>query len=288
MRMFYFGCCRCRCVRYAWCQKSLLNDISIFGITTHFATDTSQQRIYKRKKQKRVNFDELKMFFWVLLNCDRKILVPINHCDFSTVSMWEFYNGGGVGKKIPKLFYSDNKRADANFELDVSETFEKGVDACYSGRILACFGEKFFNVLNNKQFLMSRILGTEHEAVAAGLLNESDIGEPFDFESDDTAVKQENEEELQEKRNQQLELLKKAATYLRNRIGPNDILDGELADFQEVLNGEEDEINEMIGDESVPPVDSVNANLVVDGRTLDGFSGYMDFVISVRNLLFLF
>lgn len=81
------------------------------------------------------------MFFWVLLNCNRTVLFPINHCDFSNTNIWTFYNGGGIGKKIPKLFYSANKKADANFDLDISETFVEGADTCYSGKILACFGK---------------------------------------------------------------------------------------------------------------------------------------------------
>lgn len=206
------------------------------------------------------------MFFWVLLSCNQKILVPINHCDLSNVNIWEFYNGGGIGKKIPKLFYSANKHGDANFDLDISEIFIEGVDACYSGKVLACFGKKYgFNNIHYKQILTWVILGTEREAVLAGLLDENDIAMPLNlanFDGNETEIKQEDEEEQQNKRKEQIELLKKAAIYLRNRLGTNDILDGELADFQDVLNSD--------------------VYLTVNDRQFDIFSGYMDFVISVR------
>lgn len=82
--------------------------------------------------------------------------------------------------------------------------------------------------------------------------------------------------------------MKNAATYLRNRLGTNDILDGELADFQDVLNDDQESTNDTIepfdNDDSSVPVDTAQANLMADCRQFDRFSGYMDFVISVSIL----
>lgn len=69
------------------------------------------------------------------------MLVPINRCDFSNEPVFSYYNEGAIGKKIPKLFYSANKETDSNFDLPIAETFNEGEDACYSGKILNCFGK---------------------------------------------------------------------------------------------------------------------------------------------------
>lgn len=88
------------------------------------------------------------MFFLVLLIDkkkkvvvpNKKILVPINRCEIPEHLLGSFFNGGAVGKIIPKIFYSVNKNVDANFDLQISETFVEGEDACYIGKILDCFG----------------------------------------------------------------------------------------------------------------------------------------------------
>lgn len=124
-------------------------------------------------------------------------------------------------------------------------------------------------------------------------MDENEIGEPLNFANIDTngnEIKQEDEEEKRNKRMQQIELLKKAAMYLRNRLGTNDILDGELADFQDVLNGDDENADDTMepisNDNSSVLVDSqpANADLTVDSGQFDPLSGYMDFVISVRAL----
>lgn len=79
------------------------------------------------------------MFFWVLLNCKKKILVPIEHCEINNIC--DFFNGGAIGKQIPKLFFSSNKKSDVNFDMEISQSFDENIDACYSGKILKCFGK---------------------------------------------------------------------------------------------------------------------------------------------------
>ncbi|XP_055308205.1 uncharacterized protein LOC129572288 [Sitodiplosis mosellana] len=145
--------------------------------------------------------------------------------------------------------------------------------------------------MDGMEFLHIFILGTEREAVSAGLMHETEIGASLGLPGNDgneADVKQEDEEEQQKKRQEQIELLKKAAMYLRNRLGMNDILDGELADFQDVLNVDEenddDTIESLSNDDTSISVDSpsANADLEVDGRQFDPFSGYMNFVISLN------
>lgn len=65
----------------------------------------------------------------------------------------------------------------------------------------------------------------------------------------------------------------------------NDILDGELGEFQEVLNSNDDLIEPLEEPSNLGNTNDVvapNANLTVGGRTFDVLSGYMDYSISVR------
>lgn len=80
------------------------------------------------------------MYFYVLLNDNKKVLIPINWCEISDEIRLVIYNNGGIGQKIEKVFYSSNRNIDANFDLEISEVFNENLDACYSGKILNCFG----------------------------------------------------------------------------------------------------------------------------------------------------
>lgn len=69
------------------------------------------------------------MFFLVLLNCNKKILVPINRCNFSETEICQIYNFGSIGRLITKVFYSADASVDANFDLDISDVFIENVTA---------------------------------------------------------------------------------------------------------------------------------------------------------------
>lgn len=98
-------------------------------------------------------------------------------------------------------------------------------------------------------------------------------------------IKQEDEEEQRKKRREQMALLAKAVILLRNRLGMNDILDGELSDFQDILN-DDDDVSDNIEPLSTAALnDTQNSNqfddLVMNGQPFDQLSGYMTFLTDV-------
>lgn len=94
-------------------------------------------------------------------------------------------------------------------------------------------------------------------------------------------IKVEDEEELRKKRKQQIELLEKAAILLKNRIGVHDLFDGELSDFQDILDDGEDIIDDTIQSNADVGSKRSNENVTVNGRTFDKLSGFIDFSIDV-------
>lgn len=121
---------------------------------------------------------------------------------------------------------------------------------------------------------------TIQDAALTGLVNDS--ANQVDIIDNDT-IKEENEEEQKQKREEEIKLLEKAATFLRRKLGTDDILDGELNDFQEILDDGEDVCEEFANQHPQPNISS--HELTENGRTFDPLSGYKDFVIAVSCLL---
>lgn len=78
--------------------------------------------------------------------------------------------------------------------------------------------------------------------------------------------------------------MEKTTEYLRARLGVNDMLDGELHDFQDILNDDDNTL-----DETVEPLSNAEANrsqndnevLMVNGRAFDALSGFNEFTVEV-------
>lgn len=134
-------------------------------------------------------------------------------------------------------------------------------------------------------------LATAREAIETGLYDESEIDSTSTSQVNqntlnDLEAKEEDEEEAKTKRTEQIELLKKAAEYLKYRLKTEDILDDELGDFQEVLNDGEENNEDTIEPLSIEGPSTSgdtapHAELTVNGRTFDALSGYMEFSIGV-------
>lgn len=129
-------------------------------------------------------------------------------------------------------------------------------------------------------------LATLQEAAITGLVDEH-VLRTLQLENNtlnEPEIKQENEDELKQKRDEQIKLMEKAAAFLRTRLGINDILDGELRDFQDILNDDGNSLDDSIEPLSIDGLSGLqegNEILTVEGRTFDTFSGFMEFAVEV-------
>lgn len=144
----------------------------------------------------------------------------------------------------------------------------------------------FFNNYDNSNNFQN--LATKHEAFIAGVIENDESDSTVNLIAD-TQIKQEDEEEQRKKRQDQMRLLEKAAEHLRRRLGMNDILDGELAKFQEILINDHENMDETIEPliDDVSPTQASNSSLQIDeelnvnGRAFDSLSGYVEYDVEV-------
>lgn len=132
-----------------------------------------------------------------------------------------------------------------------------------------------------------------HEAFIAGVIENDESNSTVNSIAD-TQIKQEDEEEQRKKRQDQIRLLEKAAEHLRRRLGMNDIslkyiLDGELANFQEILINDHENMDETIEPliDDVSSTQASNSSLQIDeelnvnGRAFDSLSGNVEYNVKV-------